>query len=123
MTQVAEYDVHDSSTVSMRMKNGACATISSSCVCNHGGGVSLKIVTPEAAFDITGGRLSVQEGGKNTEYLPRVNMYEEEDKVFIDAVRTGRRTKIKSTYADAVKTFLVTIAANESIQSGLPTKP
>jgi len=38
-------------------------------------------------------------------------------------VRTGKRTRIKSTYADALKTFNVTIAANESIVSGLPVKP
>ncbi len=123
MTKVENYNVHDSSVVTMRMKNGASATITSSCVCNHGGGVTLEIVTPEATFSIAGGNVTVREGGKTTEYHAKVNMYEQEDKVFIDAVRTGKRTKIKSPYPDALKTFMVTYAANESIQSGLPVKP
>ena len=123
MTKVENYDVHDSSVVTMRLKNGASATITSSCVCNHGGGVSLTIVTPEATLAIAGGEVTVKEGGKTTQYLPTVNMYEEEDKVFIEAVRTGKRTHIKSPYGDALKTFLVTCAANESMESGMPVKP
>ncbi|HOV72870.1 MAG TPA: Gfo/Idh/MocA family oxidoreductase [Candidatus Hydrogenedentes bacterium] len=123
MTKVENYNVHDSSAVTMRLKNGGSATVTSSCVCNYGGGVTLTIVTPEATFKIAGGTVTVHEAGKTTEYQARVNMYEEEDKVFIEAVRTGKRTRIKSTYADALKTFNVTIAANESIVSGLPVKP
>ena len=63
------------------------------------------------------------EGGKTTEYMPTVNMYEEEDKVFIEAVRTGKTTHIRSPYSDAIKSFSVTCAANESIESGMPVKP
>ena len=123
MTKVENYNVHDSSTVSMRLKNGASAAITSSCVCNHGGGVSLTIITPETTIIIAGGNVTVKEGGKTTEYFPRVNMYEEESKVFIEAVRTGKRTRIKAPYADALKSFQLTMAANESIQSGMPAKP
>jgi predicted dehydrogenase len=123
MTKVENYDVHDSSAVTMRLKNGASATITSSCVCNHGGGVTLEIITPEATLTIAGGTVTVKENGKTTEYHPRVNMYEEESKAFLEAVRTGKRARVKSTYPDGLKTFLVTCAANESIKSGLPVKP
>ena len=123
MTKIENFNVHDSSVVAMRMKSGASATITSSCVCNHGGGVTLEIVTPEATTLIAGGAVTVKEAGKVTEHQASVNMYEEESKVFIEAIRTGKRTRIKSSYADALKTFLVTFAANESIQSGLPVKP
>lgn len=123
MTKIENFNVHDSSVVAMRMKSGASATITSSCVCNHGGGVTLEIVTPEATMLIAGGTVTVKEAGKVTEHQSSVNMYEEESKVFIEAIRTGKRTRIKSSYADAMKTFLVTFAANESIQSGLPVKP
>jgi myo-inositol 2-dehydrogenase/D-chiro-inositol 1-dehydrogenase len=123
MTKVENFDVHDSSAVTMRLKNGATATITSSCVCNHGSGVSLDIITPEASFTISGGNVTVKEGGKTTEYIPAVNMYEEEDKVFIEAVRTGKTTHIRSPYSDAIKSFSVTCAANESIESGMPVKP
>jgi len=123
MTNVKDFDVHDSSAVVLRLKNGATASITSSCVCNYGGGISLDIVTPEASFTIQERCVTVREGGKTTAYYPNVNRYEEEDKAFIDAVRSGKRTKIKSLYADALKSFQVTWAANESILSGLPVKP
>lgn len=123
MTKVEKFSVHDSSAVTMRLKNGATATVTSSCVCNHGARVSLEIITPEATLSFSGGNVTVKEKGLTTEYHPDVNMYEEEDKVFVEAVRTGKRTKIKSTYSDALKTFNVTMAANESIGSGMPAKP
>jgi predicted dehydrogenase len=123
MTKVDKFDVHDSSVVTMRMKSGGSATITSSCVCNYGGGVTLEIVTPELTMTISDGVVTVREDAKTTEHHPRVNMYEEESRVFIEAIRSGKRTKIKSSYSDALKTFLLTLAANESIQSGLPVKP
>lgn len=122
-TQVEHYDVHDSSAVVMRMKSGATGVITSSCVANFGGDVSLEVITPEATVKISFGKLSVHEDGRVTEYRPKVNTYEEEDRAFIEAVRTGKRTKVKSSFADAAKTFFVTCAANESMQSGLPVKP
>lgn len=123
MTKVPDYDVHDSSVVTMRLKNGASATITSSCVCNNGGKVAIEIVTPEATVGFSGGVLTVREKGKTTEYHPSVNMYQEENEVFVDAVRTGKQSRIKSSYSDALKTFLVTLAANESMHSGMSVKP
>ena len=123
MTRVEDYDVHDSSVVAMRMKNGATATITSSCVCTNGGQVSLDIITPEATLTIADGTLTVRENDKTTEYHSSVNMYEEEDKAFMEAVRAEKRTRIRSIYSDALKSFLVTWAANESMRSGMPIKP
>jgi len=123
MTKVKDYDVHDSSTVSMRLKNGASAAITSSCVCNHGGRVSLEIISPEATLYLDGGRLTVREDGRTTEYAPQVNMFEEENKAFIDAVQSGKRGRIRSPYSDGLKSCLVTCAANESMESGMPVKP
>jgi predicted dehydrogenase len=123
MTNVEHFDVHDSSVVAMRLKNGASATITSSCVCNHGSGTSLKVITPEITLTVSGGRLVVEENGKTTQHEPRVNMYEEEDNAFIEAVCTGKRSGIRSVYGDALKSFLATCAANESIASGMPVKP
>ncbi|MBI5092154.1 MAG: Gfo/Idh/MocA family oxidoreductase [Candidatus Hydrogenedentes bacterium] len=122
-THVENYTVHDSSVVTLRMKSGAAGVITSSCVASHHGDVGLEIVTPEATVSIRFGKLTVHEDGTVTEYSPKVNIYGEEDRAFIEAVRTGKRTKIKSSFADAQKTFAVTCAANESMRSGLPVKP
>jgi len=50
-------------------------------------------------------------------------MYKEENEAFIEAVRTGKRNRIRCTYSDGLKSFLVTCAANESVESGMPVKP
>ncbi len=123
MTKVKDFDVHDSSVVSLKFKSGAAGAVSSSCVLNHGGGVGVDVITPEATLSFGDGRITIREDGRITEYLPKVNMYAEEDQIFIDAVRTGKKNKIRSSYADALKSFNVTCAANESIASGLPVKP
>jgi predicted dehydrogenase len=123
MTKVKNFDVHDSSVVSMRMKNGAVATFISSCVANYGGGVSLHVITPEATVTFAGGAVTINEDGRVTQHTSSMDMYEEEDRVFIEAVRTGRKNKIRSSYSDSLKSLLVTLAANESIQSGMPVKP
>lgn len=123
MTNVKDYDVHDSSAVTMRLKNGAAVSVTSSCVCNHGGKILLDIVTPEATCTCEGAKVTIRENGKSTEYYSGVDKFQEEDRVFIEAVRAGKASRIKSSYADALKTLSVTLAANESMQSGMPVKP
>lgn len=123
MTKIKDYNVDDSSAVTLRLKSGATACITSTCVMNNGNKTGLDIVTPEATFRIQPGMLTVHEADKTTEYRSSVNMYEEENKAFIDAIGNGRRNRIRSTYDDALRTLQLTCAANESIQTGLPVKP
>jgi predicted dehydrogenase len=124
MTKMKEYDVHDSSVVSLRLKCGAAAVISSSCISGDEGRVGLEVITPEATVRLDGrGTLTIDEEGKTTQYRPSVDHYAEAAKAFIESVRSGKKTRLRSTYADALKTFLVTCAANESMVTGLPVKP
>ena len=44
------------------------------------------------------------------------------DRTFIDAVLTGDASKIRSPYADAMKTVEFCLACNESMRTGLPVK-
>lgn len=122
MTAVPDYSVHDSSVASLRLKNGAVASVSSTCVSEHESRVVLHILTPEASVTFSDGRVTIREDGQIIERLPKADIYLAEDRAFIDALRSGRRNGIRSTYADALKTFLVTAAANESMQSGLPVR-
>jgi len=124
MTQVPDFDIHDSSVASLQMKNGAAGVVTSVCVASNAAAkAGVEVVTPEAVFTLDYGKLTVREDGKTTEYEPRVNVYAEQAGAFVESVKTGRKKKIRSTYADALKTFLVTCAANESMTSGLPVKP
>jgi len=51
-----------------------------------------------------------------------VKIFNIEDRAFIDAVKTGDRSKILCTHADGARTTLVALAANESLASGGPVK-
>lgn len=46
--------------------------------------------------------------------------YAIEDRAFLDAVRSGDHSNILSDYADGFKTSLVTVGANQSLQTGQP---
>ncbi|MFP4191529.1 MAG: Gfo/Idh/MocA family protein [Candidatus Hydrogenedentota bacterium] len=124
MTQVPDFDIHDSSVATLQLKNGAAGVVTSVCVANSAGvKAGVEIVTPEAVFTVDYGKLTVREDGKTTEYEPRTDIYAEQTEAFVESIKTGRKKRIRSTYADALKTFCVTCAANESMASGLPVKP
>lgn len=122
MSRVEGFDVDDSSVVALRLKTGAVASVTSTCIINHPGRTQLEIVTPELTLTICGGTVRVEEDHRVTEYRSECDMYAEENRAFIDAVRTGKKGGIRSSYADAVKTLLVTCAANESAETGMPVK-
>jgi myo-inositol 2-dehydrogenase/D-chiro-inositol 1-dehydrogenase len=44
------------------------------------------------------------------------------DRTFVDAVITGDASKIRSPYADAMKSVAFTLACNKSMETGLPVK-
>jgi hypothetical protein len=52
--------------------------------------------------------------------VSRANAYLREDQVFLEAIRSGDGSRIRSSYADAVKSLAVSLAANESYQTGKP---
>lgn len=112
--------VADVGTVTMKLKSGAVATISNTCLLPVDHHVGLDLYTDQGVLEIRGGSLKEMICGKVTEYQNRSNPYHLEDEAFIEAVRTGDVSKILSPYADAVKTHEVTIAANQSAETGKP---
>lgn len=123
MSKVEGYDVHDSSVVSLRFKNGASGAVFSSCVNGNHTESGVDIVCPDLELTLKEGSLTLREDGKTTTIVSKTDRFEEEARIFIDAVKTGKRNKIRSTYKDAAKSLLATLAANESMRSGMPVKP
>lgn len=123
MNHIKDFDVHDSSVVTMRLKTGGTASITSCCVAEHVGRIDLAITSPETTVMLEPACIRITEGLQSTERKGAADMYLEEDRAFIDAVQSGRKNRIRSSYADAMKTLAVTCAANESILTGLPVKP
>lgn len=54
------------------------------------------------------------------EKLPEKGPSQSIDRVFIDAVKSGNDSQIRSPYRDAIKTLAATLAMNKSGQSGKP---
>lgn len=120
MSRASDYDIDDSSIVTLRLKTGAVACISSTCIMNFPGKTFLEIITPDHIVMFDGSTARVREDHRIIEYLSASDMYAAETDAFINAVQQGRRTGIRSTYSDALKTLRVTLAANESIATGMP---
>jgi predicted dehydrogenase len=118
MTDVENNNVPDVTTLTMEFENGVVGTMNTSCMMPQGGAVALHIVTRGQTFELTGGSLRVVEGRHTEEYRSAVNGHMETDRAFVKAVKTKKPSHVKSSYADAVKTLAVTLAANKSAQTG-----
>lgn len=110
--------VPDVGSVTMKLESGAIATISNTCAIPAGDRSGLHIYTDKGVLEIGHAGLTDIAAGIRTEYGNQNNPYDEENKAFLHAVRTGDASLIASTYEDAWKTHRVTMAANISAQSG-----
>jgi myo-inositol 2-dehydrogenase / D-chiro-inositol 1-dehydrogenase len=115
-------EVPDVGTVTLKMKSGAVATISNSCMLPIGHLTGLHVYTDAGVLELSHGGLKELVEGRTTEYKNQLSPYEKENRAFIHAVRTGDTSAILSTYADAWRTQQVTTAANQSAASGMPVK-
>ncbi len=122
MDQVMEgFEVSDAGTATLTFQSGAVCQIATSCALEKTGNVSLQLHFDGAVADIAGGKLSIR-GGKYDEEVkrePETNATVREDTFFVNAVEgTDSADKIRSPYADALKSLRVSLAMNDSAKSG-----
>jgi len=150
LTDVEGYNTDDISTTIVKYKNGALGIISTGDYATSGNSFNSKIVfsardkrselkilnkfeifgqAPVKADQADGKGFVVKGdgglGAANNESI----VYTQEgdagilcDRTFIEAVISGDRSKIRSPYADAVKTLAFTLACNKSMETGAPVK-
>ncbi|NGP45941.1 Gfo/Idh/MocA family oxidoreductase [Bacillaceae bacterium SIJ1] len=82
----------------------------------------LEILGRDFRVHIDGTDLEIVEKGKVTRYKATVNFMAEEDKQFIEAVRTKDQSLILSCYQNGLETLTATMAANESNETKAPVK-
>lgn len=113
--------VPDVGTVTLKLSSGAIANISNTCVLPGAvGEIGLSFYTEQGILAWDPDKLEVKNNGMSTSYSSTDNPYAAETAAFIHAVRTGDASRIRSDYADAVRTQAVTCAALESSLSGKP---
>jgi myo-inositol 2-dehydrogenase/D-chiro-inositol 1-dehydrogenase len=122
LQDVENFNVTDVGAANLRFTSGAIGTIHNTCLLKGMGyQTGLVVLTRELIVELLGG-CKLIEAGKQTELSSRNDPYRTEDQIFLEAIRTGDRSQIRSTYADAVKSLAVSLAVNESYQSGQPVK-
>jgi len=118
------YDTDDASSVLIKMKSDAVANIMSSWSAGPGGGVFLTLTGPKIQISFTGWDHTMQAAGgdgKISENQPgEPNIFELEDRAFLQAIRTGQASSILCDYADGVESLRLSAAANRSIDTGKP---
>ena len=107
-------NVPDVGTVNLKFKNGVIGNISNTCALNFGYTVGLHIYGRNIVIEVLGNKLVINEQGKKIEKQARLNPSLEEDRIFINAVKTKDPSRILSTYRDAAKTLAVTLSAWDS---------
>jgi len=127
ITGVEDYDVEDASMCTLTFKSGLICEISSSCAVGCGSRQGVEVICRNSRLELRGNilkwSLNIEQPGRKCEIQSTEDVFLLEDRVWLDAVQSGDGSKIKSPYADACKTHMVTCAANESIASGKPKKP
>ncbi len=115
--------VADVGTVTLKLKSGAVANISNTCVLPAGvGEVGLSLYTDQGILSWSPDLLGVSLSGEKSTFRIEDNPYRAENEAFIHALRTGDTSGIHSDYGDALKTQRVTWAALESARTGKPVQ-
>jgi len=121
LTDIPESDVPDVGTVTMKFKDGTVGTVSNSCMISQGFRVGVELFLRDLVLEV-GWRLRIIEPDKTIEKNLKVDPYWEEDRTFIDAIKTGDASKIKSSYEDGLRSLAVSLAANKSWKEGKAVK-
>jgi len=123
---VPNYTNDDAMVVSMKFAGGAIGNIMASCSTAKGGGVFLNVWSANHCTKFTDWAHHAhitKSDEPGHEYIIKGDIddiFPTEDRVFINAVKTGDRSKIESNHADGARTTLVCLAANESLVTGQP---
>jgi len=123
MTHVPDYDVEDASAVTCYFKSGLVATIFSGCFLSVGNKCGIDIWTRDAYIEYRERTaLKIVEKSATLEAKVGNDFGFAEDRTFIDAVKKGDPTLVRSSYPDSVKSLAVSLAANEAMATGAKVK-
>lgn len=117
-----DYDIEEASAVSLQFESGVFGIMFSACFTTNGlrrSGLDIFCEDGSLEYHLRNALvLSTAEG--TTRWHPENNCTIDMDSTFIEAVRTGDGSAIRSPYSDAAKSAILSIAANESLETGNP---
>ena len=117
-----DYDIEEASAVSLQLENGVFGIMFSACFTTNGmrrSGLDIFCEDGSLEYHLRSALVLSTAEGTST-WNPENNCTIDMDSTFIEAVRTGDGSAIRSPYSDAAKTAILSIAANQSLETGLP---
>jgi len=117
------FAMDDAMVVNARFASGALAQFSTGCYRNldDDSGIGMTISSRSTRCTLSGWDMAFQAetGSGTTEMIvPEEDVFEIEDRLFLQAAGTGERALFPSSYRDALETLRVTLAASASVATG-----
>lgn len=119
-------DIFDVNACTVRFEHGAPGIIGNSCAAPAGAAIFpphlVHVVSNGMVVTVNERKTTIRRDGEADveELLPEANDNLLMNRTFIDAVRSGKQTGILSDFADATRTFAVTMACQKSAERGQP---
>lgn len=121
VTDVPGYTVDDAMVVNVRFASGAIGNFTTACHPQGFDGIGLKLSSRTTQCSFSGWNLDLNIERKDQaaeSHKSQEDIFTVQDRLFIQAVRDNNPALIRSSYADAMQTLRVTLAANESATTG-----
>ncbi|MBN2309590.1 MAG: Gfo/Idh/MocA family oxidoreductase [Candidatus Hydrogenedentes bacterium] len=118
--QLHDYNIWDATTLLMGFESGVPATFTCSCQVPYMWDVILDIFAMDFRLKIDFGKMEILKkvDGELKSEMIQADTSPKIDATFINAVKTGDWSKVRSSYADAAKSLRVSLAATQAALSG-----
>jgi myo-inositol 2-dehydrogenase/D-chiro-inositol 1-dehydrogenase len=123
IVDVEGYDLNDASTINLRFDSGIICNVSATCMVQRAYSLQMDFLGRRLVLELTMGQLRIADGAevtvvKNDASSLRPSHFVRLDRTFIDAVRQGDGSALRSTYADGLKTLELVLAVQHSVDTG-----
>ncbi len=115
--RVPNYDIEDVSVAALRFRSGAVGEVIAADVAPREE-TALSVIAGELEFRLTAESLETIQAGSRAVVQHAEPGLAACQRAFLEAVKSGNPKLVRSSYADAVQSLAVAVAANESAQSG-----
>lgn len=119
---VPGFDVHDTGVVTLHFASGAIGSIATTAVLGSGSTAGfptgLHLFAADLRVEVWGASLKVVTGDRTDERRYGESPMQALDADFIDAVGRRDPARVRTPYADAVRTLAITLAGEESARTG-----
>jgi predicted dehydrogenase len=122
--ELHDYNIWDATTLLMEFESGVPATFICSCQVPYMWDVIMDIFAFEFRLKIDFGQMTIlrKVGDELKTEVVKADTSPKIDAAFVNAVKTGDFSNVRSSYADAVKSLQVSLAATEAALTGHPVR-